>query len=284
IATPSHGPILAGTFINLILYGVRLLRTLVRSRTYRHTEMPFQITVLFILDTINSVFNMIYIYTTLIDSFGTLSAIQQATWRTFLPLLKATIGALVQCFFGWRVSVLTGSRLMAVVVWVLAVTQCGAGLATGAMTIRITHFQQFIQFKSAVIVWLAGSAACDVYITIVLVWFLRGHKSGYKFSDDVRLRLLRRTIQTGLVTTLVATIDLILFLTEVHLAFNYTLAKLYTNSLLSSLNSRSGWAFSSNSHPSNQPPVNTFSGGPSSGRRVSSAVKQRTTVRSDPYV
>lgn len=34
-----------------------------------------------------------------------------------------------------------------------------------------------------------------------------------------------------------------------HLAFNFPLSKLYTNSLLSSLNARGGWAYSSSSQP-----------------------------------
>ncbi|KAJ8075644.1 hypothetical protein PM082_021274 [Marasmius tenuissimus] len=54
------------------------------------------------------------------------------------------------------------------------------------------------------------------------------------------------TIQTGGLTSVCAIIDLVLFLvdpTALYLTFNYALAKLYTNALLSSLNSRRGWGY-----------------------------------------
>ena len=48
-----------------------------------------------------------------------------------------------------------------------------------------------------------------------------------------------------------------------HLIFNFCLAKLYTNSLMSSLNSRGGWGYSSQSQstPAVSSGAKTFSGG-----------------------
>ncbi|KAL0056952.1 hypothetical protein AAF712_016431, partial [Marasmius tenuissimus] len=63
------------------------------------------------------------------------------------------------------------------------------------------------------------------------------------------------TIQTGALTSICAIIDLILFLvnpTALHLIFNFTLAKLYTNALMSSLNSRRGWGYSNGSNFNSQ--------------------------------
>uniref|UniRef100_A0A0W0FAL0 DUF6534 domain-containing protein n=1 Tax=Moniliophthora roreri TaxID=221103 RepID=A0A0W0FAL0_MONRR len=54
------------------------------------------------------------------------------------------------------------------------------------------------------------------------------------------------TVQTSLVTVVWAMADLMAYLldpTGTHLIFNCVLPKLYTNSLLSSLNSRGGWRF-----------------------------------------
>ncbi|KAJ6488054.1 hypothetical protein C8R45DRAFT_264917 [Mycena sanguinolenta] len=54
-------------------------------------------------------------------------------------------------------------------------------------------------------------------------------------------RIIRITLQTGLTTAVCAIADLILFLADpvgLHLAFNFPLCKLYTNSLFSSLNAR----------------------------------------------
>lgn len=58
------------------------------------------------------------------------------------------------------------------------------------------------------------------------------------------------TVQTGLLTAIWAVVDLTVYLTVatgVHLIFNFPLSKLYTNSLMSTLNSRAGWTDDSDS-------------------------------------
>ncbi|KAJ7505205.1 hypothetical protein B0H11DRAFT_408755 [Mycena galericulata] len=59
-------------------------------------------------------------------------------------------------------------------------------------------------------------------------------------------RIITMTVHTGVLTSVCAILDLILYLvdpTGLHLAFNFPLCKLYTNSLISSLNCRSGWGY-----------------------------------------
>jgi len=194
------------------------------------------------------VFDMVFEYNILINHNGDINALQNSTW-TFAadPMLTSIIGCLVQLFFGWRVKLLTGSRLAACSIWFFAILQFLGGIATGIAVLIIPAFERFQVFQEAVIVWLVGSAMSDVLITLMLVWYLRKHRTGFAFTDDVVDRIIRLTVQTGMITAVVACIDLILFLVSpkaYHLVFNFMLAKLYTNSLLSSLNARRGWAFS----------------------------------------
>jgi len=82
---------------------------------------------------------------------------------------------------------------------------------------------------------------CDIIITGSLTWYLQRNKSGIKGTDDIVTRIIRLTVQTGMITTLWAILDLIVYLTEansLHLLFNLPLAKIYTNSLMSNLNAR----------------------------------------------
>ncbi len=63
-----------------------------------------------------------------------------------------------------------------------------------------------------------------------------------------------------------------------HLIFNFPLCKLYTNTLLSSLNSRSGWAYSSKQSHS-QSGLTTIGGTISDGRKkrtVNTAITTQT--------
>ncbi|KAF8877461.1 hypothetical protein CPB84DRAFT_1661517, partial [Gymnopilus junonius] len=68
-------------------------------------------------------------------------------------------------------------------------------------------------------------------------------RSTFKICDCPKhaLTLASRTVQTGLITAVVATIDLFIYVfnpTGLHLIFNFPLCKLYSNSLMSTFNSR----------------------------------------------
>lgn len=82
----------------------------------------------------------------------------------------------------------------------------------------------------------------DVIITATLIVKLRkGIGKGFHSIDNVIGKLIKTTLQTGLLTTVFAVIDLILYLsstTTIDMVFNFPLANLYMISLLSTLNAR----------------------------------------------
>jgi len=105
-------------------------------------------------------------------------------------------------------------------------------------------YAQLQRFEVIVIIWLAFAALADVAIATILVLYLKRHRTGFTQTDHVINRIIRLTVQTGLVTTVFTVTDLILFVslpTGLHLIFNLALSKLYSNSLMSSLNSRAAW-------------------------------------------
>lgn len=109
------------------------------------------------------------------------------------------------------------------------------------------EFVKFQNFKVVVIVWLAAECVSDILISGILVWQLKRRKTGFQSTDELVDRIIRLTVQTGLITSICATIDLALFLSDptgTHLIFNFPLSKLYTNTMMSTLNSRRGWDFS----------------------------------------
>ncbi|KAF8884572.1 hypothetical protein CPB84DRAFT_1659994, partial [Gymnopilus junonius] len=66
-------------------------------------------------------------------------------------------------------------------------------------------------------------------------------RTGFHQTDMLIDRIIRTTAQTGLITAVVATIDLFVYVfdpTGLHLIFNFPLCKLYSNSLMSTFNSR----------------------------------------------
>ncbi|KIJ61897.1 hypothetical protein HYDPIDRAFT_30964 [Hydnomerulius pinastri MD-312] len=90
--------------------------------------------------------------------------------------------------------------------------------------------------------WLVSSLLCDLTITIYMALSLRKSRSQFQSTRSGLVMLTRLTIQTGLITTLAALIELILgmvyYETMYHIAVFYIISKLYANCLLASLNIR----------------------------------------------
>ncbi|TFY62798.1 hypothetical protein EVJ58_g3643 [Rhodofomes roseus] len=110
-------------------------------------------------------------------------------------------------------------------------------------------------------VWFVASAIADILITVTLVWSLTVRKT-FHVSTNVSInRIVRLTVQTGLVTMFFALADLLLFTidskTAVSFAWDFSISKLYTNALLSTLNARVGW---NNINSSEQEPDNVLFG------------------------
>ncbi|EIM84417.1 uncharacterized protein STEHIDRAFT_100468 [Stereum hirsutum FP-91666 SS1] len=280
------GPMLIGTFLNILLYGVSVSQLYIYYGNYQRDKpwMRVFICILFLADTVNTAFDMQLNYAALINHFGDNDFIQTATWVFQTdPAMTGIIGMMVQVFFAWRIKVLSGSLWAALLIGLFAVLECLAGIGTAIAVGFVPKFFDFQIFKPAVVIWLACSALCDCLITLVLVLYLRKHKSGFVATDSIIDKIIRLTVQTGAVTSIVAVTDLILFLASpagLHLAFNFPLSKFYTNSLLSSLNARGGWAYSSSSQPERS--VNMLSS--QVQRRRDVVTFEQSTVRPEVYV
>ncbi|KAF8900289.1 hypothetical protein CPB84DRAFT_1779298 [Gymnopilus junonius] len=233
------GPLLLGVVVNAILYGLFCLQvclTQVRSFYYQtYGKDPkwirFFVLYLFFLETANTVFDIGLIFEPLVLNYGLPSS------------LLVLISMPVQLFIAWRIRIISGSLLMSSVIVFFGVSAFIGGIAVTVCVSFIREWANFRQFEGAVITWLAASAIADLLITVSLSWSLYTRKTGVKATDDKIARIIRLTVQTGLITAIFATADVVIFLTvkSSNFFWDLPLSKLYTNSLLSSLNARAGW-------------------------------------------
>lgn len=267
---------LIGFVFNVFLFGTMTTQVYLYYTNFRKDRLWMKLFVflIFVLDTLNSVCDCVYLYDSLILKFGDIQALGTANWVFATdPAFTGVIAALVQLFFAWRVASLTKNWILSSVVFLGAITGGICGIITACDVVKTPQFTEFQSFKIVVIIWLVVASLVDVIITSTLVWFLRKHKTGFKQSDLIVDRIIRVTVQTGLITAIVAVVDLIVFLTDetgTHLIFNFPLCKLYTNSLMSSLNSRKGWQYSTTSEHSERPGVDIDVEKSTSGQGVSS--------------
>ncbi|KAK0221029.1 hypothetical protein EDD85DRAFT_1028567 [Armillaria nabsnona] len=200
-----HGPIFIGLMFNLLLYGIMVTQVYLYFAAYKQDKLAVKLFVGAIFVVVGAPY---------ITSTKVLLLFLCDTINTGFDFLY-----LYDCF----VLHFSEAAYLAKATWVFSTDP--------AMTDVVT-------------IWLASDCLCDIVITFLLVRHLhdrRGQKTGFKRSDDLVDKIIRITVQTGLITSLCALVDLITYLslpTGIHLIFNLPLSKLYTNSLMSSLNSR----------------------------------------------
>ncbi|KAK0487412.1 hypothetical protein IW261DRAFT_1558495 [Armillaria novae-zelandiae] len=268
-AEVAHGPMLIGFVFNVLLYGIMIAQVYLYYRQNLDESLrkspSICVAVIFFADSLNTVFDFVYMYRSLIAMSHFLGALtgflaQVGLFTLYIdasmsllcvdPALTGIIAAMVQVFFAWRVKVLTNNHWFVCIIILASLAGGSGGVATAVEVGFQPQFILFRNFKSVVILWLASECFADIFITVIMGKFLRKHKTGFQASDELVDRVIRLTMQTGLMTSICATLDLIFYLvdpTGTHLIFNFPLCKLYTNSMMSSLNSRGGWKFGGDS-------------------------------------
>jgi len=243
-AEVAHGFMFIGLMINILLFGIMIAQVYVYHTSYKKDSWGLKcfVSYLFIADLVNAIFCFVYLYRTLIINFGNLEVLGVADWIFATePALTAIIASSVQLFFAWRIRLLTKNWALVALVVVTALTSGICGILTAFEVGRTPDFVDFRNFKGVVATWLASTVVCDAFITFILVHTLRKRKTGFQRSDMMVDRIIRITVQTGLITMIIAVFDLAFYLavpSGLHLLFSFPLSKLYTNSLMSSLNSR----------------------------------------------
>jgi len=245
-----YGPMLIGVFFNCILFGVMIMQIFIYFQTYTK-DIPwirYFVVYLLIAEMANTACDMYLIYQPLVKDFGTLLAV------TYYPLLLAAspvvtvlISTPIQMFTAWRISVISqGKKIPALVCLFSLVSFAGAMKVTvDVATFKLFSTKDTFKFNMPGVIWFVGSACADVLITVTLVYSLSVRKTGHASTNVSVNRIIRLTVQTGLVTMLFALADLLFFTisskTAISFVWDFSISKLYTNALLSTLNARVGW-------------------------------------------
>ncbi|KAF8963239.1 hypothetical protein BDZ97DRAFT_1821207 [Flammula alnicola] len=180
-----------------------------------------------------------------------------------VPMLDAIVSLIVQSFYSWRIYILRRSFIFPVIIGMISLCQCGAGIAVAVqvcdtlVTLRTTHFLcSMLQAHKlghlslistevgSQTTWLVGATVADVSITAVLSWtLLRSRGRVHENSRGMINRIVSLTVETNSITALTAVIALILFLgvpqhSTLVVPPTAIMGKLYTNCLIAVLNNR----------------------------------------------
>ncbi|KAJ8522265.1 hypothetical protein ONZ45_g1137 [Pleurotus djamor] len=244
------GPILIGVFLNTLLYGVLVAQAYSYFDTYKCTDRPllrYLIVYLLIVETANTgcMVEMIY------DQF--ILKMLSPSWKGPLrppillsadALLTVLVSTPVQLFMAYRVRVLAKSLVALIVIACFSIASLAGGISTTVFVIILPDFSKFDAYYPSLITMLASAAAADLIIAIMLAFTLYKKKQqGLGEMNGVINKIVLFAVETGIVTAAFALANLVLILTTTT-GFNFipdlALSKLYTNTILASLNARAG--------------------------------------------
>ncbi|THH17015.1 hypothetical protein EW146_g3717 [Bondarzewia mesenterica] len=165
-----------------------------------------------------------------------------------VPTIDGLIAALVQSFYSWRIWTLSRSRTMkciSILIFVVALIQGLVAMVTASYFAAHSSRGLLNRLHPAFATWLATSLAADILVAASMLWILYTAKAHTMWpeSESLIARLITNAIGTGAAVAVCGLITLILFVTSPenslqYLSGAYLLGKLYSNSVMVTLNAR----------------------------------------------
>ncbi|KAF7299254.1 hypothetical protein MIND_00874100 [Mycena indigotica] len=268
---PSYftGPIFVGFELNWLLLGLLLVQVYYFYSAFPDERWGIKALVftLLVIELVQTALGSIAVYDMLVRNWGNPKAFTEVMWAAYVqPFTVGLSSTIVQMFFVWRIHKLKGEEVIVRLICVLiAIISLGQGLTAMVSTIRFATQAagvSALQGASGLLgtkIWLGGAVACDVLIAVTMISILSRARQSLPWAkaDSVITKLIIHCVESGAITTAVATVQLALFLSRpenfMHEAPLYVLGKLYSNVVLATLNwraERKRHIFSDSSNPS----------------------------------
>ncbi|EJD39325.1 hypothetical protein AURDEDRAFT_146607 [Auricularia subglabra TFB-10046 SS5] len=243
---PTMGAYMLGIIISVFLVGIATLQAWNYFRIFTRDPLGLKalVTAVYCLELVQTIFLVHSVYHYVIVGFGDYAALEETVWSLEASVLfTGVIAVTVQSFFSLRVRRITESLILALVCWTLALLRFAFTTSIGIRVIAAGSFAVVAKpsFKWQVVASLCFGAASDVAVAGCICGGLMRRKSGFERTDRIVERIMGYTIGSGLMTSIVAVLELITYTTMnnfVWIGFFTILSKMFSNSLLVSLNQR----------------------------------------------
>ncbi|EJC99656.1 uncharacterized protein FOMMEDRAFT_148554 [Fomitiporia mediterranea MF3/22] len=239
---------LAGIFSS-VLWGGCCLQLYYYYEKYWKTEklwLKLYTLVVWILDVVHQILLMKALYMYFVKEFGNFEFITRPQHLIFDEApISAVINAMVQSIFVARVWHLSNkSKLLTAFLIILIAAQFTITLVYFGQIYNFTDFAQLFSVLNTERAMNAQVVVTDTCIATSLIVLLWRSRSGFRRTDSIINRLVMYTISTGLLTSLVGVVGLVGAQVQpaslIYLLADLIMPKTYVNSLLATLNARSG--------------------------------------------
>ncbi|KAF5362302.1 hypothetical protein D9756_002045 [Leucocoprinus leucothites] len=158
-------------------------------------------------------------------------------------LFNGFTALLVQSFLTMRVWRLSNRRIWLTGLLVILVTgEFGCVVAFTTLSLQLRTYAELAHLKPLSIAVNALAAAGDLLIAASLCIILHQSRTGFQRSDTMIKKLIVYSVNTGLLTSLCAVASLVSIVlaghTFLYIMFFFCIGRLYSNSLLATLNAR----------------------------------------------
>ncbi|RDX57090.1 hypothetical protein OH76DRAFT_1476554 [Lentinus brumalis] len=241
----TYGAALLGLVVSACLYGITLLQAFSYFRNYSSDRLFIKslVVILIVLDTMHLALCTRTVYWYLVTNFGNVNNLDMTTWSMALQTdCNGLIGLIVQIFFARRLWIMSNNWLITAVVVILAFLHFGLGVVFTAESFILGRYSKFKSLTWVTCLGLGSAAVADIIIAAAMCYYLYTKRTGLRGTDSVLALLMVYSINSGLATSIIATLCVVLFgampTNFVWLGFFWIMGKCYVNSFLGLLNSR----------------------------------------------
>ncbi|KAJ7053902.1 hypothetical protein C8F01DRAFT_504812 [Mycena amicta] len=238
------GAALAGCLASVGLSAVLGFQTFLYFQIFPMDTLKYKLLVIWIWlnDTAHTILICATIWNYIVHHLGNMDNI--------LPSLPATIAFTaittlsVNIFYTWRIHKMSGGNLLLVgVLSLLCLARIGLAFTTAVEMLLTKTFNNFNKrFSFLIVCGLSVSAATDIVVSIARYYYLRNLRQGYPGTQEMVDAVVVFTINDGCLTcaVVIASIACLLRMPDnfIWLGIYFTIAKLYSNSVLATLNLR----------------------------------------------
>ncbi|KAH9933255.1 uncharacterized protein BXZ73DRAFT_101215 [Epithele typhae] len=241
----TFGATLVAIVVEATLYGITLLQTFFYFRKY-HSDHWFTkslVIILTFLDTLHLVLALHTVYWYLVTNFGNSDNLNNSVWSLNVQTdCQTFITVIVECFFARRLWLMGKNWLLVTTIVVMALLQIIAVIIFTIESFRLVQFAKFTTLTWEICLGLGASVVGDVIIAASMCYYLYRRRTGLGKTDSVVTMLMVYSVNSGVLTSIVALLSLILFLAMptnlVWISVFFLLGKCYVNAFLGLLNSR----------------------------------------------
>ncbi|KAI6139612.1 hypothetical protein EDD17DRAFT_341614 [Pisolithus thermaeus] len=246
--TNTWGAAFIGGMVTAVLYGITTLQTYLYFMNYPNDDVPTKLFVaaIWVLDTAHITLMCHALYYYLVSSYGVTTSLAYGIWSLFASVaVNLTIACAVQAFFTNQVCRPRLRWLVTLPIIITVLAHLGFGIETVVFMFikkQLSSLSQLTYY--AVTPFGAALVVSDVFIAVALCLLLRENSSLTVFPRTKHLIniLMIYAINRCLLTSAVAIAEVALWAVNPEnswfMAVDFTIGKLYANSLLASLNSR----------------------------------------------